>query len=94
MDTGQYGSPITFSKDESLFTPQEVQTWESWIAHLKMIPEMLILHEEFHDMDHHRVQFMTVDKGEPTGTTGLGAAAAWTGETTLGRGLKYSSNIG
>ncbi|GJT51115.1 hypothetical protein Tco_0977272 [Tanacetum coccineum] len=36
---------------------------------------------------------MEVDKGELVGSAGLGAVAAGTRETTLGGGLKYSSNI-
>ncbi|GKF32036.1 hypothetical protein Tco_0101834 [Tanacetum coccineum] len=61
------------------------------------ILEKSSLHEEFHEVDHHEKGASCsreVDTGELVGSVGLRAAAMRTGETTLGRGLKNSSNIG
>ncbi|GKG12815.1 hypothetical protein Tco_0347052 [Tanacetum coccineum] len=66
-------------------------------AYLMMILEDSRLYEEFHKVDHHEngVSWsIEVNIGEPVGSTGLGVAATGPGETTLGGGLKNSSNIG
>ncbi|GKD95298.1 hypothetical protein Tco_1375135, partial [Tanacetum coccineum] len=68
-------------------------------AHLMTILEKSILHEEFREVDHHEMLIegasysREVDRGEPVRSAGLRAASAGTGETTLGGGLKNSSNM-
>nr|GEZ36770.1 hypothetical protein [Tanacetum cinerariifolium] len=61
-------------------------------AHLMMILEKSILHEDFREVDHHKSVGLLadgaswsikVDTGEPVGSTVLGVTATGTGETTL-----------
>ncbi|GJR18866.1 hypothetical protein Tco_0967393 [Tanacetum coccineum] len=65
-------------------------------AHLMTIVEKFNLHEEFHEVDHHESASWSieVDTGESAISTALGVVATRAGETTLGGGSKYSSNIG
>ncbi|GJS52912.1 hypothetical protein Tco_0626274 [Tanacetum coccineum] len=67
-------------------------------VHLMTILEKSILHEEFHEVDHHEIDgassSIEFDIGEPVRSTCLREAAIGTGETTLRGGLKNSSNIG
>nr|GEZ15511.1 retrovirus-related Pol polyprotein from transposon TNT 1-94 [Tanacetum cinerariifolium] len=61
------------------------------VSQLMTIPKKSNFHEEIHEVDHHEnVAFF----GKLVKSTALGALAAGTGETTIVRGLKYSSNIG
>ncbi|GJX03618.1 hypothetical protein Tco_0189534 [Tanacetum coccineum] len=83
--------------DDSMSIYQEDLMECGMAAHLMTILEKSSLHKEFHEVDHHEngaSYSREVDIGELVRSAGLRATAAETKETTLGEGLKNSSNIG